>query len=556
MSSPYRAVRIFVAVVALSPAVSFAQKQSGNINQLVDRIAIREQREVAAIRQYRPIVETYIQDVHQDKDLGAIPVKDHYLIGIADFSNGAVAVHSMKAQKDAGKKRTPLDLVSEPFSANYVPAGFLEMIFVDPNGFNRHHYQFEYIGREFLGEVRCLVFDVSPAPHSGKGRFKGRIWVEDSDYTIVRFNGAFEPMASKFGFNLHFDSWRLNGGPGLWLPAYIYNEQLGLSNSLFGHVNERSQTRLWGYASRKASMEDEFSELKVESSNVEDRSGADQSPSPIEQQREWERKADLIAIERLERAGLIAPPGGADEALNVVVNNIEVTNNIDPQREIKCRVLVTSTLEIFSVGRTIVISRGLLDVLPNETSLAAMLAHEMAHILLGNSPASASASAFADQTIFSDEESLRKFSFHIDEGDEQATNEKALELLKNSPYKDQLMSAGLFLRQLDAGSKQLTALISPHLSDRAFLSSELVDLAPPLEPTNLNQIAALPLGSRIKLDPWTDRVELIKPRPVELASPKEKMPLGLTPFYPYLTRATDAESPAAIQTTRQVVGAR
>ena len=82
------------------------------------------------------------------------------------------------------------------------------MIYIDNNGLDRSHYQFDYVRREFLGDVRCVVFDVTPLPKSGKGRFKGRIWAEDQNYTIVRFNGVYTPIAGINGFNLHFDSWR------------------------------------------------------------------------------------------------------------------------------------------------------------------------------------------------------------------------------------------------------------------------------------------------------------------------------------------------------------
>ena len=79
----------------------------------------------------------------------------------------------------------------------------------DADGFDRQHYKFTYAGKEFLGEVRCVIFDVDPLPGAGKGRFAGRIWVEDQDYHIVRFNGAFTGSnASSFYFN--FDSWRSN----------------------------------------------------------------------------------------------------------------------------------------------------------------------------------------------------------------------------------------------------------------------------------------------------------------------------------------------------------
>ena len=52
----------------------------------------------------------------------------------------------------------------------------------------------------------------------------------------------------------------------------------------------------------------------------------------------------------------------------------------------------------------------------------------------------------------------------------------------------------------------------------------------------LELIAALPLGGRIKLDPWTDQVEMAKAQPVTLALAREKMPFEITPFFPYLTR--------------------
>lgn len=67
----------------------------------------------------------------------------------------------------------------------------------------------------------------------------------------------------------------------------------------------------------------------------------------------------------LERDGLIAPPGEVDKVLNTIVNNLEVTNNLDPQIDFRCRVLMTSSLELFSVENTIVLSRGCSPVFAN-----------------------------------------------------------------------------------------------------------------------------------------------------------------------------------------------
>jgi Peptidase family M48 len=531
-----------VALTVLFPAQIAAQKEGSSIDRLVDRITTREHHEVETMRRYKPIIETYIQDVRSDKELGAVPIKDHYFIGVADLAKGEV-LHSMESKGTPAKHLNPKELIAGSLAPSYVPAGFLEMAFVDPQGFNRHHYVFEYVHREFLGKVRCLVFDVTPAPNSGNGRFRGRIWVEDQQYTIIRFSGVFEPVIRQFGFYLHFDSWRENVGPGLWVPAYIYNGEEALSNTVLGHVSEKSQTRLWGYGRKNAVLPEEFSEMKVESANVTDEVDQSKDSTPLQQQDQFVGGGVENALVKLEHAGLVAPAGEVEKMLNTVVNNLVVTNSIEIQPEIQCRVLLASTLESSSMGHTILISRGLLDVLPDEPSLAAILAHEIAHILLDRT--SVPTWAFADQLIFPDEESLRRFSFSESEDDEDAAAQKGLELLKQSPYKDRLASAALFLRALDSKSKELTALISPHLRTPAFFNDELLKMAPPLDPTSLEQVAALPLGSRIKLDPWSDHLELLKNKPVQIASSWEKMPFGLTPFYPYITRKGDTTIPVA-----------
>jgi hypothetical protein len=242
----------------------------------------------------------------------------------------------------------------------------------------------------------------------------------------------------------------------------------------------------------------------------------------------------------LQRIGLLAPPGEVDKVLETVVNNLEVTNNLDVQPEIHCRVLLTGTLESFSIGHTIVLSRGLIDVLPDEASLAAMLAQELGQIVV-TKPAT-DRWGFNDTTNVSTVEAMSQFSFRDNPSDIQAANQKALELLKNSPYKNKLGSAALFLKQLNEESKELPALINSHLGNGVDLSSSLTSSGPQLEPDKVDQIAALPLGARVKLDPWTDRVELLKTKPVQLLSAREKKPFEVTPFMPYLIRY---EKPAA-----------
>jgi hypothetical protein len=525
---------LLAATIAAVPGLTSAQQAGSAADQVVDRITTREHQEVATIRQYTPLIETYIQDMKPDRDMGAVPVKDHYFLGLADFSKGIVDRSLLDKPKGVKGKLNPAGPLNHLFSSEYVPEGFLQMVFVDTNGFDRSHYAFEYVRREFLGEVRCLVFDVTPLKNSGKGRFKGRIWADDQDYTIVRFNGVYTPVASFGGFNLHFDSWRTNMQAGVWLPAYIFSQESNLKDAMGGEVRFKSQSRLWGYALRGMTRESEFAELTVEAPGaIQDQAAASQDPSPVEAERQWQHEAEDNVLERLQRSGLIAPPGEVDKILSTVVNNIEVTNNLDIQPEIRCRVLLTSTFESFSIGHTLVLSRGLLDVLPDEASLATMLAEQMGAIIV--TKPQTDQWGFNDLTNITTTEIMARLSFRDTPHDMDLANAKAVELLKNSPYKDKLGTAGLFLKQLQNESHALPSLINPKLGNSVYISDELIKTAPQLDASKLDQIPALQLGSRVKLDPWTDKVEMTKGKAVALISAREKMPFEVTPFLPFLT---------------------
>jgi hypothetical protein len=508
-----------------------------SFNEVMDRVVQREHFFVAQMRHMHPMVETYLQDLKTDKDGNAAPIKDQYYLGRLDMSDGPEDT-SFIGQPGFGRRM--LNRLTGLYAMHYLPLGFAQMVVLDTD-FQRKYYSFTFVRREFLGEVRCIVVDVEPKPDSGTARFMGRIWVEDQDYNVVRFNGTYSPHP-KVGFFLHFDSWRLNMRPGTWLPAYIYSEESGLKTNLGQTLNFRAQTRLWGYDLKALNKNSEFTQILVDSpqdSSVKDQSDAAADASPVVAERMWERQAEDNAIERLQKIGLLAPPGDVDKVLQTVVNNLLVTNNIDMQGDIRCRVLLTSPLESFTIGRTIVVSRGLLDVLPDEASLAMVLAHELSHIVLGHK--FDTRLAFNDRMFFADQDSFARLDFKHRPADEEAADTKALELLKNSPYKDKLGSAGLFLKALQERAPALPNLIRPHLGNslaegKSIRMSALLASAPQLEPQRADQIAALPLGGRIKLDPWSDQVEMAKAKPVALNSAKEKMPFEITPFFPYLTR--------------------
>ncbi|PYX89898.1 MAG: hypothetical protein DMG68_03670 [Acidobacteria bacterium] len=289
-------------------------------------------------------------------------------------------------------------------------------------------------------------------------------------------------------------------------------------------------------------------------STVKDESAAAQDASPVESMRAFQQEAEDNVVERLERSGLLAPAGDVDKVLQTVVNNLEITNNIDLPRPVRTRVMLTSPLESFSVGNTIILSRGLIDTLPDEASLAMVLSHELAHIVLGQNLGSKY--AFNDRMLFSDESTYTNLGFRHSPEEEASADKKAQEILKNSPYAQKLDSAGLFLRALAFRAPQLSTLLTPHLGNgltengTVIRMTELMNAAPQLDMTKLDQIAALPLGGRVKMNPWDNKVELVKSQPVAITSPREKMPFEVTPFLPRLTRynsgnQTDSATTAA-----------
>jgi hypothetical protein len=519
-------------------AGSFASAPS-SFNEVMDRVMQREHFFIAQMRHLHPMVETYLQNLKTDRSGNDAIMKDNYFLGRLDMTDGPEDT-SFVGQPGFGRRMA--NRLTGLYAMHFLPLGFAQMVVLDPD-FQKKSYNFNFVRREFLGEVRCLVIDVEPKKDASPGRFVGRIWVEDQDYNIVRFNGTYSARPGT-DFYLHFDTWRLNLRPGMWVPSYIYSEESDFKYGLAKSLHFRAQTRLWGYDLKALNKNSEFTQILVDSpQSVKDQSEVEADATPVVAERMWERQAEDNAVERLQKIGLLAPAGEVDKVLQTVVNNLLVTNNIDLQTDVRCRVLLTSPLESFTIGHTIVVSRGLLDVLPDEPSLAMILAHELSHIVLGHK--FDTKLAFNDRMFFPDEDSFQHMDFKRRPADEEAADTKAVELLKNSPYKDKLGTAGLFLTALHDRAHDLPNLIRPHMGNglaggKTLRMSALLASATPLDVKRTDQIAALPLGGRIKLDPWTDQVELSKAKPVALTSAREKMPFEVTPFFPYLSRLSVA----------------
>ena len=490
------------ALESLHAAPPPAEKQTtpAPFERAVDRIIEQEHALLKLFGYFQPISETYLQKTKPDGKMGFAPAGDDYFLGQLRLRDGQVEETPYLKRSPVAPASRIVSEVTSLYGSSFSGIDFSRTIFPDPTNFDRQHYSFSFLRREFLGDVRCLLIEVTPLRQSGEDRFLGRIWVEDQDYHIVRFNGSYVPHARQP--EVHFDSWRLNLLPNVWLPAYSYSEDSDEPLHSAAKLRYRAQTRIWGYDLRHAGDLREFAQplIDVVPDAARGKSDPGYDLSPSLSHRPYQYSGEDNVVERLQVAGLMAPNGDVNQILETVVRNIEITNNLEMTPEPRCRVLLTAPLESFSVGHTIVVSRGLLDVLPHEASLAVILAHEMAHIMLGH--ALEGKFSAPESVFFPNEQILERLNFHLDETKEEAANAKAMQLLAKSPYKDKLTEAGLFLKQLQLSAPNLPSLLRPNLGNGMVgiggtRMAALQKSAPEVDASSVEQIAALPLGSRV-----------------------------------------------------------
>ena len=561
----FRKISLTFLMIALGVNLAYAKKEpkyekahqmTAEQSALVEKAIAREKVIIKNIQQRTPLVETYIQEMKPDDKLYQVPTGDTYMLNRVDFRKTFTdKPYSVRSTKGHGFFKGSLEaftnigkalhLDKETFNDN----GFTQMMFLDPTGFDQQHYVFSYVRREFLGSVRTWEFDVHPRPEvKGAGRFYGRIWIEDQDGNVVRFNGTYTESASEDNNKeyFHFDSWRMNMQPDLWLPVAIYVEESQRIES-GKTVGLRAQTHFWGYSLTLPTRESENVSVQVE--GAVDQSGDSQDMTPLQATREWVQQAENNVIDRLVQAGLLAPPSDFDKTLEQIVVNLAVPNNLNFPDPIHCRILLTTTVEATTVGNTILISKGLIDTLPNEESIAAVVALELAHVALGHHIDTRY--AFNDRLLFPDESSFQRIKMNHSDADNVTASKSATEYIQNSMYKDRIPNAGLYFAQLTDRGKALKQLNSPKLGDSMLKSdgtpwlSELAKTAPKLNQDDTAQVAALPLGSWLKTDPWDDKEHMLNAKRYAPLNARDKMPFEVTAIYFKLQRYDDAQKTPA-----------
>ena len=572
----FRKISLTFLIITLGVSCAYAKKgpkyeQAHQLTPeqaaLVERAIAQEKVLIKNIQQRTPLVETYIQNTRPDVHLYQVPVDDQYILSRVDFGRGffdktyqprAGAKHGFFKGSFSAITGLSKALGLERFTYN--PTGFMQMMFLDPYGFDSQHYIFSYVRREFLGSVRTWVFDVHPKV-SGMGRFYGRIWIEDQDGNIVRFNGTYTGPTSEDSskYYFHFDSWRMNVQPGIWLPVAVYVEE---TNRIEGEktVGLKAQTHFWGYSLKLPTRDSENVSVKVD--DAVDKTDDSQDVGPLQATRAWVTQAENNVIDRLVEAGLVAPlnqGGFENKTLDQLVINLQVPNNLAFTEQIHTRILLSTTVEATTVGNTILISKGLIDSLPSEEAMASVVAMELAHIAMGHHIDTRY--AFNDRLLFPDESTFQRIDMYHSDHDNAEAAKRAMEYMENSIYKDKLPNAGLYYAQLVDRSKVLKALNTPKLGDSLLKSdgtpwmADLEKMAPKLNWDDLAQRPANPLGFWLKTDPWDDKVHELNAKIYAYMNARDKMPFEVTPIFYKLQRYDAAKLEVPITVAPQAAPA-
>jgi hypothetical protein len=553
--------------------MSSDRKPTAAQNALIDKAIVREKVVIKTVKDRAPLVETYIQNMKPDPVLGQVPESDQHFLGRVEFKNvigdNSYAVNKATSEgTGTGGKMgffkqsvSYLGSLGGSLHLNFHEAGFVQMLLMDSNGFDRQHYSFGFVRNDFLGNTPTAVFDVTPI--EGKkafGRFYGRIWVETRTGNVVRFNGDFSGTDKDYTEFYHFDSWRTNVQPDLWLPTSFYVEESD-PKSVSRTLKFKAINHIWGYVLKVPPPDSENTSMDVVGAT--DVSNDAQDVSPLGAQRAWVQQAEDNVVERLFQAGLLDAPSEFDKTLEALAGNILAYNNITLSRPIRCRTLLTEPLESLAIGNTIVISKSLLDTTGVVTqdgaqqmgNLNAILAFQIAHIILAHRLDTKY--AFNDRLLFPTTSVFNRIPMHHTDADNAAAAKKALELLSAKELEGGQQYFGLYLQQLQQRVKSLKALNEPMIgdglvksdTDPTFWMQAMMAKGQKLDVKDLKQQAAMPLSSFLRFDPWTDQLFVMHSAFEPLLSAADKMPFEIEPVYLKLSYYKAPAEPAAAPTT-------
>jgi hypothetical protein len=289
---------------------------------------------------------------------------------------------------------------------------------------------------------------------------------------------------SRLGLYFHFESWRQEVSPGVWLPSYTYFDEQRTWN--VGRLTTSFQLRghiwVWSYQ-------------------------AAQSQAPA--------NTSSDPLGRLEASGVLAVPGKVERYLDSIVEEIQSANDIAGQA-IRCRILLTTPVEMFSIDNTVLISRGLLNLVPDKSSLAVLMAGQIANITLEHSgrPAATESAVFDGHH----RSNLTDQGIRSTPSQQTEANARMRLLLKNTRYADSVSLVEAFFARLALHSSQIPHLMAPALGDDQLGTAGALPRSLQSSPIggSTSEVPALELRGAYGINSWENQIVVLSGQsPVE-----------------------------------------
>ncbi len=495
----------------------------------------------AALRKTNPMFEAYLQKVVSRGKRGDALISDRYYLGRVKFAPEPTLEGLLDPEENADYQEL-LD-------------GFASLMLPDWTSLAAGRYKYEFVERTFFGAVRVVVFDVKPLGGDG---FSGKLFFEDKSWNLVRFTGtngvADAKMASLRGKDTTFkvDVWFVSAPKGVWLPAFGYIEEQPRRIDAPADVPRwRGHLRWWGYDPKAMYTGGQSVDVQLEESASTADTPSSRGATPPAANRLFEQYAEQNVLRRLTDAFMLGARGEVDKSCDQILTNLIVTNKFALGSPLHCRVLLTTPLEAFIVGDTIVVNRTLLDLCRTESGCALILAHQIAHKINGDKTIE-SRFSYIDALMISDRDLLKMLHFVHNPIEEAAATAKALEIVGNSPYAGKMNEAARLVQALRARSRQLPHLVTP------FFGEHIVDAEDSME-KDLNlreeipydaddddqEPAALQIAAKIFMNPFDGKLEFLRSAPIANPERRERAEFQVLPFSPFLNDAPDTRQDVA-----------
>ena len=159
-------------------ALSSTPQDPPAVIKIEERIAAQESRNVQNLRRFSPRVETYLQEFEASSTMGYAPTSDSYYFGRLTYNGDTETVSFLPGEQahvvEEMKKQSLLGhLIPFRVMAPYYMDTFASDVMVDSRGIGRDQYDYSFVRTEFLGDIRCLVFDIQARDDAQAGSKAG-----------------------------------------------------------------------------------------------------------------------------------------------------------------------------------------------------------------------------------------------------------------------------------------------------------------------------------------------------------------------------------------------